>query len=102
MYHLIGYALSLPYVQYFTLSGLRTNLGLLNDGVAWGYTVIVCLVAFASKFVACALSALAFGFRWREAGAIGSLMSCKGYAVLQFMLSRNVADRHTGLSNSSY
>ncbi|KAF8646092.1 hypothetical protein AX16_007392, partial [Volvariella volvacea WC 439] len=63
---------------YFTLSGLRTNLGLLNDGVSWGYVVLVCLVAFASKFLACAGVALLTGFNWREAGAIGSLMSCKG------------------------
>ncbi|KAG2013017.1 potassium:hydrogen antiporter [Coprinopsis cinerea AmutBmut pab1-1] len=67
---------------YFTLSGLKTNLGLLNDGIAWGYTILICLVAFASKFLACAGSALAFGFKWREAGAIGSLMSCKGLVEL--------------------
>lgn len=64
--------------QYFTLSGLRTNLGLLNDGITWGYTIIICMVAFFSKFVPCAGAAYFFGFPWREAGAIGSLMSCKG------------------------
>ncbi|RXW18815.1 hypothetical protein EST38_g7039 [Candolleomyces aberdarensis] len=67
---------------YFTLSGLRTDLGLLNDGVAWGYTIIICLVAFASKFISCGVAAFAFGFNWREAGAIGSLMSCKGLVEL--------------------
>ncbi|KAF6749003.1 cation/H+ exchanger [Ephemerocybe angulata] len=67
---------------YFTLSGLRTNLGLLNDGKAWGYTILICVVAFSSKFFSCGLAALAFGFNWREAGAIGSLMSCKGLVEL--------------------
>ncbi|KAJ3544910.1 hypothetical protein NMY22_g2626 [Coprinellus aureogranulatus] len=83
---------------YFTLSGLRTNLGLLNDGVAWGYTVLVCLVSFASKFVACGVAALAFGFRWREAGAIGSLMSCKGLVeliVLNIGLQAGVLNQKT-------
>ena len=39
---------------------------------------MICLVAFSSKFIACAGAAYATGYRWREAGAIGSLMSCKG------------------------
>ncbi|KAK1234326.1 K(+)/H(+) antiporter [Marasmius sp. AFHP31] len=67
---------------YFTLSGLRTNLGLLDNGVTWGYIIIICLVAFTSKFFSCALVAQAFGFNWRESGAIGSLMSCKGLVEL--------------------
>ncbi|KAJ8087154.1 K(+)/H(+) antiporter [Marasmius tenuissimus] len=67
---------------YFTLSGLRTNLGLLDNGVTWGYIILICLVAFTSKFFSCALTAQAFGFNWREAGAIGSLMSCKGLVEL--------------------
>ncbi|KAF9266162.1 potassium:hydrogen antiporter [Marasmius fiardii PR-910] len=67
---------------YFTLSGLRTNLGLLNDGVTWGYIILICLVAFVTKFVPCGVAAKVFGFSWREAGAIGSLMSCKGLVEL--------------------
>jgi Kef-type K+ transport system membrane component KefB len=64
--------------QYFTLSGLRTNLGLMDNAITWGYTIIICMVAFFSKFVGCYFAAKATGFNWREAGAIGSLMSCKG------------------------
>jgi Kef-type K+ transport system membrane component KefB len=64
--------------QYFTLSGLSTNLGLLNNGVTWGYTFLICLVAFSSKFFACFTAAKVNGFNIRESGAIGSLMSCKG------------------------
>ncbi|KAG7097485.1 hypothetical protein E1B28_004827 [Marasmius oreades] len=67
---------------YFTLSGLRTNLGLLDTGATWGYIILICLVAFVSKFVPCAAAASVFGFSWREAGAIGSLMSCKGLVEL--------------------
>lgn len=82
---------------YFTLSGLSTDLGLLNDGVftppsktaihadfeigmTWGYTIAICTLAFVGKFGGCMLAArYAAGFSWRESSAIGSLMSCKGY-----------------------
>ncbi|KAF7352309.1 K(+)/H(+) antiporter 1 [Mycena venus] len=83
---------------YFTLSGLKTNLGLLNTGITWGYIVLICLVAFTSKFVACGATAYASGFKWREAGAIGSLMSCKGLVeliVLNVGLSAKILDPRT-------
>ena len=64
--------------QYFALSGLNTNLGTLNNGVTWGYVILICVVAFASKFLGCAVTAKLTGFSLRESAAIGSLMSCKG------------------------
>ncbi|THV05519.1 hypothetical protein K435DRAFT_834857, partial [Dendrothele bispora CBS 962.96] len=67
---------------YFALSGLRTNLGLLDNGITWGYTIIIIVVAFASKFFACAGTAKLTGFNMRESGAIGALMSCKGLVEL--------------------
>jgi len=65
--------------QYFALSGLKTNLSLLDNGVTWGYVVLLCVVAFVGKFVGCAAAARACKFSIRECGAIGTLMSCKGY-----------------------
>ncbi|GJJ07145.1 hypothetical protein Clacol_001345 [Clathrus columnatus] len=67
---------------YFTLSGLRTNLGLLNDGITWGYVVFICVVAFSGKFLGCAVTAKLMGFTKRESTAIGTLMSCKGLVEL--------------------
>ncbi|EIN10840.1 cation/H+ exchanger [Punctularia strigosozonata HHB-11173 SS5] len=67
---------------YFALSGLKTNLGLLNDGVTWGYVILICVFAFVSKFVSCGLTAKLAGFNLRESGAIGALMSCKGLVEL--------------------
>ncbi|KAG6845065.1 hypothetical protein H0H87_001127 [Tephrocybe sp. NHM501043] len=68
---------------YFTLSGLSTNLGLLDDGITWAYTIAIIFTAFIGKFGACSLAAkYAAGFNWRESGAIGSLMSCKGLVEL--------------------
>ncbi|SCV69534.1 BQ2448_2554 [Microbotryum intermedium] len=63
---------------YFALSGLKTDLGLLANGRIWGWTVCVIVVAFIGKFVACGGAAKVFGMDWRESGAIGSLMACKG------------------------
>ncbi|KAF7980666.1 hypothetical protein HWV62_37087 [Athelia sp. TMB] len=67
---------------YFTLSGLSTNLGLLNNGITWGFTVAIFTLAFTGKFGGCTLAARFAGFSWREASTIGSLMSCKGLVEL--------------------
>ncbi|KAI0307082.1 cation/H+ exchanger [Multifurca ochricompacta] len=68
--------------QYFTLSGLKTNLGLLDNGITWGYTILICVVAFLAKFIPCSVTAKAFGFTARESGAVGVLMACKGLVEL--------------------
>ncbi|KAL0571129.1 K(+)/H(+) antiporter [Marasmius crinis-equi] len=71
---------------YFTLSGLSTDLGLLNDGKTWGFTLAICSLAFTGKFGGCTLAARYLtspsNFSWRESCAIGSLMSCKGLVEL--------------------
>jgi Kef-type K+ transport system membrane component KefB len=67
---------------YFTFSGLRTDLGLLNNGGIWGWAVCVIVVAFASKFFGCFAAAKLNGFTIRESAAVGSLMSCKGLVEL--------------------
>jgi Kef-type K+ transport system membrane component KefB len=76
---LIG-ALFLP--LYFTLSGLSTNLGLLDTGMTWAYVVGVIAVAFCAKFLGCSLAARLNGLVWRESFSIGALMSCKGLVEL--------------------
>ncbi|RDX53492.1 hypothetical protein OH76DRAFT_1343339 [Lentinus brumalis] len=67
---------------YFTLSGLSTDLGLLDNGITWGYTVAICALAYFGKFGGCTVAARFAGFTWREASTIGSLMSCKGLVEL--------------------
>ena len=81
---LIG-ALFLP--LYFTLSGLNTNIGLLDSGITWAYVIGVCSVAFLSKFLAATAAARFSGMLWRECFAIGSLMSCKGLVELIVLVS---------------
>lgn len=76
---LIG-ALFLP--LYFTLSGLNTNLGLLDNGITWGYVIAVTLTAFFSKVIGATLAARFSGLVWRESLTVGALMSCKGLVEL--------------------
>jgi len=67
---------------YFTLSGLSTDLTQLNDGALWGWTICVLISAEVSKFVPCFFMARWGGMDWRESGAVGSLMACKGLVEL--------------------
>ncbi|KAK7702671.1 hypothetical protein SLS57_011284 [Botryosphaeria dothidea] len=76
---LIG-AVFLP--LYFALSGLNTNLGLLDNGITWAYVIGVICVAFFAKFIGASGAARACGLVWRESFTIGALMSCKGLVEL--------------------
>ena len=66
------------FLQYFTLSGLSTNLGLLNSGIIWGYTIAICATSYFGKVFGCTIAARIAGFNSRESATIGTLMSCKG------------------------
>lgn len=75
---------------YFTLSGLNTNIGLLDSGIIWAYVIGVVSVAFFSKFISAALAARGTKMLWRECFAIGSLMSCKGLVELIVLVCQSV------------
>lgn len=78
-------ALFLP--LYFTLSGLSTNLGLLDSGIVWGYVVGVIAIAFLAKVAGGTLASRFCGMLWRESFSIGVLMSCKGLVELIVLVS---------------
>lgn len=78
---------------YFALSGLSTNLGLLNDGITWGYVVGVIAVAFAGKIIGGTLAARSCKLVWRESLTIGVLMSCKGLVELIVLVSLKSPER---------
>ncbi|CAG7563073.1 unnamed protein product [Fusarium equiseti] len=67
---------------YFALSGLNTDLGLLNDGTTWGYVIAIIACAFFGKIIAGTLAARLTKCLWRESFTIGALMSCKGLVEL--------------------
>ena len=79
-------------------------MGLLNNGITWGYTILLCVVSFLAKFLPCAIAAKLSGFNFRESGAIGALMSCKGYVSYLGVCNKvvvNLADCCIVSSNSS-
>ncbi|KAK5950772.1 hypothetical protein OHC33_008155 [Knufia fluminis] len=67
---------------YFALSGLSTNLGLLDNGITWGYVVGVTAIAFIGKIAGGTIASRLNGLVWRESFTIGCLMSCKGLVEL--------------------
>ncbi|ORY98763.1 Sodium/hydrogen exchanger family-domain-containing protein [Syncephalastrum racemosum] len=67
---------------YFTLSGLKTQIGLLDTGTVWGYVICVIVVACFGKISGCTLASKACGMTLRESFAIGFLMNCKGLVEL--------------------
>jgi Kef-type K+ transport system membrane component KefB len=75
---------------YFALSGLSTNLGLLNSGITWGYVFGVIAVAFTGKVAGGTLASRLTGLLWRESFTIGVLMSCKGLVELIVLVSQSL------------
>ncbi|KAI7883661.1 hypothetical protein K492DRAFT_214920 [Lichtheimia hyalospora FSU 10163] len=67
---------------YFTLSGLQTQIGLLNTGEVWGYVILVIALACFGKIVGCTVAAKLGGMTIRESFAVGFLMNCKGLVEL--------------------
>ncbi|KAI8056529.1 Sodium/hydrogen exchanger family-domain-containing protein [Gilbertella persicaria] len=67
---------------YFTLSGLKTQIGLLDTGPVWGYVILVIFLACFGKIVGCTVAARLSGMTTRESFTVGFLMNCKGLVEL--------------------
>jgi Kef-type K+ transport system membrane component KefB len=67
---------------YFALSGLQTDLGLLNTGIVWAYVIGIIAIAFVAKVTGGTLASKWTGLLWRESFTVGVLMSCKGLVEL--------------------
>jgi Kef-type K+ transport system membrane component KefB/nucleotide-binding universal stress UspA family protein len=67
---------------FFAATGLRTQIGLLNNGELWLYTGLITLVACIGKFGGSAVAARLCGMNWRESSAIGVLMNTRGLMEL--------------------
>ncbi|CUM48587.1 unnamed protein product [Debaryomyces tyrocola] len=63
---------------YFALAGLNVNIGLLNRGIDWAYTIGIILLAMVGKIFGGFIAGKLNRLLWRESLAIGVLMSCKG------------------------
>ena len=76
----IALVLLLP--LFFVFTGLRTQIGLLNDVYLWKVTGLIILIAIAGKFVGTALTSKIIGQNWRDSLVIGALMNTRGLMEL--------------------
>ena len=67
---------------FFVFTGLRTQIGLINDSYLWEITGWIILVAVAGKFFGSALAAKFVGQNWQESLTIGALMNTRGLMEL--------------------
>lgn len=67
---------------FFVFTGLRTQIGLLNDSNAWLVTGIIIAAAVTGKFIGSAVAARFVRQSWRESLMIGSLMNTRGLMEL--------------------
>jgi Kef-type K+ transport system membrane component KefB len=75
-------ALVLLLPLFFVFTGLRTQIGLLNDIYLWKITGLIILVAIAGKFAGSAIAAKIMGQNWRDSLTIGALMNTRGLMEL--------------------
>ncbi|MBL0744765.1 cation:proton antiporter domain-containing protein [Chryseolinea lacunae] len=67
---------------FFVFTGLRTQIGLLNDPYLWAVTGVIILVAVTGKFAGSALAAKFVGQSWKDSLTIGALMNTRGLMEL--------------------
>jgi Kef-type K+ transport system membrane component KefB len=75
-------ALSLFLPLFFVLTGLKTEIGLLNTPALWGMCALFILVAVTGKFGSAAVSARFVGESWKNSLYIGALMNTRGLMEL--------------------
>ena len=75
-------ALILLLPLFFVFTGLRTEIGLINDPYLWKVTGFIILVAVVGKFFGSALAAKFVGQNWRDSLTIGALMNTRGLMEL--------------------
>jgi Kef-type K+ transport system membrane component KefB len=67
---------------FFVFTGLRTQIGLLNDPYIWKVTGFIILVAVVGKFLGSAVAAKFVGQTWKDSLTIGALMNTRGLMEL--------------------
>ncbi|HEX8037803.1 MAG TPA: cation:proton antiporter [Chryseosolibacter sp.] len=67
---------------FFVFTGLRTQIGLLDDPFLWRTTAIIILVAVTGKFIGSAVAARFVGQSWKNSLSVGALMNTRGLMEL--------------------
>lgn len=75
-------ALVLLLPLFFVFTGLRTQIGLLNDPHLWKIGGFIILTAVTGKFIGSALTARFLKISWKDSLTIGALMNTRGLTEL--------------------
>lgn len=67
---------------FFAFTGLRTEIGLIDDAAEWGLCALIVGVATLGKLGASAITARITGMAWRESLQLGALMNTRGLMEL--------------------
>ncbi|MBD3581937.1 cation:proton antiporter [Flavobacterium selenitireducens] len=67
---------------FFVFTGLRTEIGLLNDSSLWATCGWIIAVAVGGKFLGSTIAAKFVGQNWKDALSIGALMNTRGLMEL--------------------
>jgi Kef-type K+ transport system membrane component KefB len=67
---------------FFVITGLRTQITLLNEPKLWGVLGLVILIAVVGKFLGSAIAARVSGSNWEDSLSIGALMNTRGLMEL--------------------
>jgi len=67
---------------FFAFTGLRTQIGLLNEGHLWLTCGIIIFIAVLGKFAGSTFAAKSVGISWKDSLSIGALMNTRGLMEL--------------------
>lgn len=67
---------------FFAITGLRTQIGLLNDSNLWVLCIVIIAIAVAGKLGGSTLTARLVGQTWKDSWSIGALMNTRGLMEL--------------------
>lgn len=67
---------------FFAFTGLRTQIGLLNEGHLWATCALVIFIAVLGKIAGSAFAAKLTGLSWNDSFSIGALMNTRGLMEL--------------------
>lgn len=67
---------------FFVYTGLRTEIGLLNNIGLWKWAALILATAVLAKFCGSMLAARFIGMKWRESLMVGALMNTRGLMEL--------------------
>ncbi len=67
---------------FFAFTGLRTQIGLLNNGHLWMFCLLIISVAIVGKLAGSAFTAKIIGRTWKDSLSIGALMNTRGLMEL--------------------